>query len=55
MNGLQRANRIKVVKVTKFTDEETGVRGVLYLVERMAGQLPDYVGTDSTDSTDTDP
>ena len=39
--------------MTKFTDEETGVRGVLYLVERMAGQLPDYVGTDRTDSTDT--
>jgi len=46
LNGLQRANRIKVVKVTKFTDEETGVRGVLYLVERMAGQLPDYVDTE---------
>jgi len=43
LNGLQRAGRIKVMKRKMFVDGETQSQGVFYLVQRLAGSLPDYV------------
>jgi len=48
LNGLQRAGRIKVLKRKMFIDGETESRGMFYLVQRLAGSLPDYVDVEVT-------
>jgi len=43
LRSLEKTGRCKVIKHTKFVDQDTKAVGVFYMVRRLVGALPDYL------------